>query len=1619
MGWTKVANLGVDLLATLVAGRAGLVKDGEVHDHVARVLDVLEVLPTYRGIFPEVLKLDGPIAPEVVGGRIRYSSLDSAWATVALSLVTTRSDDVADRARALIAKQDYGVFVGADGLLGAGFFVDAKTNRPGETFGFSYGDRNSEARPLVNALVGLGKLPVSTWSAMQYGWVRKEDVVVARGWQWSAFVEMTGQLFADEAALSPRSLGRSHAAYLDASVRVARRGGHMVFGYAPACDPARGYAEYGLDRPDVVTPYAAALLATTRDPRAVANLERVLDQAPLDGTPAPDGLDPVTGRARCAVSRSLDQGLFFLSLYADVLASMARQAAWYPSAEQRLRAMDRLAAPPPLVPDAPMDGGRTGGIDRPASHASLAPSAAQRADATQAAVRAVRGLVEAVRSAERAPGSASAVARAERDVAAASAVATWADLMPTFSVRQRREDTVGTIRGAVAPVWWLELHGRATFSLEKVQAGLAAGDAEGVARVTSLRTEEDAMARGLALFSELLVAERREHALMAHLEALRTLASGPHREDDAAILAARVAALNEAIAKAEGTKAQTLARLRGRIGASFENTSFDPQLALPDVLGAFAAALAGFDHTGAVQSAAAEVTYQKGLLRVAESRAAYVPDVRAAVLDVLAERIEPGTPRAWVQNQVLGEATIGINVQPGSSSYTAGRRAAVEASLQRLENAREDEREEADRARARRDAAAAAWSSGDPSADAAAFEATAFRYLRGEIEMTQVVDASKAFEAARAESDDAFADAVDAQIALCLKGSAMETGPPVNEVQERVAAADPDARVREAVQRSAVVQAAEATAAGADMEADGRRWSFRASIEGGVLHPFYLNPSGLPFGATGLSAEGTATLPPSVFQETSLLGRIIFSDLGDSREASAARAEAELRRAEAELTRKTQVAAIARARVELAYARAALRLSHDEADFTKDVLSAVRSMAAEGLFDDDAAVREAGARAAGAAARYARATGDVRVATIRLDRLLGRAPTTSEEQDAATGPPTLSSATSLYRSSNLLGFEPNLRERVAELEEQWADAKLIARRSPPHPIGVTFQATQGLEARSFSFGLGLHWSIDPIRDEAAVAEAASRAGEATGNMQAVRDALARERAEVRQEIDQWGRLRDLEASHRDRIAGIVTDEKQEEASRPDVHESAKVRATAALRQALYDADWRLLSSERQLARAQLRGMDWGLAPEVAQPQTTPTPAGKPMGLDAAVEALVDSDADVAVTAAVARALDAETTRVPILGGFRIADPAFGLSNEVVRTPGSTVVTGSVLSADLGTGISYAPDQGFAFAEDGPNASAAKWTLAAARRRARMKGLAGIARAFGAREALMLATARRDEARRRVEGLAVPRFHAGHVDAASLAAAQATRDAAEADVVLAQGTLDRARITCALAGVVLSDGVLDEFARFARQRDQGALEAALRAMEASDLRSDPVLQAARARQNAAWGQVLRRVLSVASPLRGFVELEPFGQRNLIVRTTGSQEGLTRGSLWDASLTVPIKPKAIFDAIESVFLTGARQSQVGAIERSIQSRLVEERAAIEQAFNGWQAARERRRTAEAAFDVVDRQYRAGAPGLSVERWSRAQDDVFEAERVELVAQQAAFDTIANVDANAAMP
>jgi hypothetical protein len=341
MTYTKPADVALDLLSTIVAARKGETSKMAAEKHIADVLRVLEPIRTYKGIFPEFIKIEDGIRAEVKRGRIFYSSLDSGWLTLVLSVIASeyQGTPLAARAQGLIDRQDYGFF-DRKGLMAHRAIVDAQTGEFVEFTPYDYGDRASEARTVVLALVGLGKLSPAVWNNMRYRWTTREGVQISEGYHMSAFVEYMGNLFLDETALAPRTLGVSHSNYVIAAQKDAANYKHLFFGTGPTAPRSGDYREFGLDFNVVVAPYAAGLMNTTPTPITQDNLSRLLAVLPKDGRPAPSTIDPLNGKTINSNSLAWDHNILYLSLNTPIVRELIQKTKWHNFAADQLRQMD-------------------------------------------------------------------------------------------------------------------------------------------------------------------------------------------------------------------------------------------------------------------------------------------------------------------------------------------------------------------------------------------------------------------------------------------------------------------------------------------------------------------------------------------------------------------------------------------------------------------------------------------------------------------------------------------------------------------------------------------------------------------------------------------------------------------------------------------------------------------------------------------------------------------------------------------------------------------------------------------------------------------------------------------------------------------------------------------------------------------------------------------------------------------------------------------------------------------------------------------------------------------------------------------------------------------------------
>ena len=353
--YTKPTNIGLDLLSTLAAVERGQEDPFLAREHVRTVAAGLAKLRTYKGLFPEYIKLaaDGAFA-DTDNGRMRVSSIDSAWLHFALSVAEAyykKTDPLLARKLGDMGRAaDYTVFVREGNTrFRHGMTLSSEDDTVLEEWPFNYDNKNSEARLLVVFLTAIGKVPETVWREMTYTYTQAAGLPVAEGWAMSAFVELAANSYFDEGRLASRTLGRSHANYVAASQRIAAERGYKVFGWAPCYSPEDQYKEYGLQNPDVATPYAAALLTTVDAPGASQNFYKLVQSlsSPAGPAPFPDAVDPRTGQVLNRRALSLDQNLLYHALAKDTLRDLVSRTEWAREASRLISRVDEWHRPLP------------------------------------------------------------------------------------------------------------------------------------------------------------------------------------------------------------------------------------------------------------------------------------------------------------------------------------------------------------------------------------------------------------------------------------------------------------------------------------------------------------------------------------------------------------------------------------------------------------------------------------------------------------------------------------------------------------------------------------------------------------------------------------------------------------------------------------------------------------------------------------------------------------------------------------------------------------------------------------------------------------------------------------------------------------------------------------------------------------------------------------------------------------------------------------------------------------------------------------------------------------------------------------------------------------------------
>jgi hypothetical protein len=340
--YASVSSVGLYLASLVAAQELGYLTREETVARVAQILETLEKLESYRGIyynFYDTTSLE----------RTSHflSFVDSAWLTAGLMVVRTSYPELAERAGKLITQRNYGFFYDEEAhQMSHGYNVELSAHSR-----YHYATLYTEAR--LGSLIAIGKgdvprdhwyrmwrtfPPEATWQTqaprgrrdkevngfpVTGGWYEWKELRYVPSWGGSMFEALMPTLFLDERALAPRSLGRNGAVHVEIQRRFAAEElGQPFWGMSPAAAPAPdGYVEYGVAALGVrgygdnaVTPHAAALALAYEPAEATALMRRLVRDYPVYGEYGfYDSLDPKTG-AVGTVYLSLDQTMLFLAL---------------------------------------------------------------------------------------------------------------------------------------------------------------------------------------------------------------------------------------------------------------------------------------------------------------------------------------------------------------------------------------------------------------------------------------------------------------------------------------------------------------------------------------------------------------------------------------------------------------------------------------------------------------------------------------------------------------------------------------------------------------------------------------------------------------------------------------------------------------------------------------------------------------------------------------------------------------------------------------------------------------------------------------------------------------------------------------------------------------------------------------------------------------------------------------------------------------------------------------------------------------------------------------------------------------------------------------------------------
>jgi len=373
---TSPTNIAMYLSSLVVAAEAGIIDYKEAEKKTETVLNTLQSLDRWHGLFYNWYVVD--TAKQMTDWGQFISSVDNGWLTAALMVSAEYFNPLEEQANQLIDEMDYAyLFDEKVGQLYGGFDVEKNQYTV-----HHYGTFYSETRLASYVAIGKGDVPSTHWWKLNrtfpksFDWqqqipkgevVKRDGVDVFQGyyeldgerfvpsWGGSMFEALMPALYINEKDLAPEGLGANNRQHVKLQQAHAKVNGYELFGFSPAAIP-NGYSEFGVtelgvsgyEDKAVVTPHAT-IMAIDYDSEAVENNFTVMKDKDMYGEfGLYDSINVDTGKVTPSYL-ALDQGMIMLALgnylHDDVIRQYFHYHAYASSAEHLLDENFMLQAP--------------------------------------------------------------------------------------------------------------------------------------------------------------------------------------------------------------------------------------------------------------------------------------------------------------------------------------------------------------------------------------------------------------------------------------------------------------------------------------------------------------------------------------------------------------------------------------------------------------------------------------------------------------------------------------------------------------------------------------------------------------------------------------------------------------------------------------------------------------------------------------------------------------------------------------------------------------------------------------------------------------------------------------------------------------------------------------------------------------------------------------------------------------------------------------------------------------------------------------------------------------------------------------------------------------------------